>query len=209
MFAAFAFGLAVQARKLRLAYILAVAIVVLGLAPLVSSMFLQNKGVYRIRVVVLGPDSQPVSAAEVSTSTGAEIKKANGNWEVDVSPQTRPADGKVTVFASVKDSFLAGDATVTLSDEYYQSLTIRLAPLPDATIRGIVTDSVGRSAAGAKVSVPGYRDVAVTDQNGNFALPAHAPNGKMTRVHAEKGGLVADLSCPAGNGQVELNLHRP
>jgi len=57
--------------------------------------------------------------------------------------------------------------------------------------------------------VPGYGDVAVTDASGNFVLSAHAAPGKMIRLHAEKGGLVADLWSPAGGDPVELKLHKP
>ena len=148
VFAAFALGAALKNKKPRLAVILAIAIVVLGLAPLAASTFLQSRGVYRIRVVVLGPDKQPVHDAEVTTM-GGEIKKADGNWELEVPPQTRPADGKLSLFASVKDAFLAGSSTLVLADDYYPTATIQLAPLPEVVFRGIVKDELGRSVAGA------------------------------------------------------------
>jgi hypothetical protein len=209
VFAAFAFGLALKARKPRIAYVLALAIVLLGLAPLLASTFLQSKGVYRIRVVVLGLDSQPVQDAELLTSIGTQIKRAEGNSELELTPQTLPPDRKLTVFASKRDAFLAGSATLTLSDNYYQTLSIPLKPLPHMTVRGIVTDAYGRSQAGVRVTVPGYSNVAVTDASGNFELPAHAPYGQVVRVHAEKGSYLADMSTPAGNGQIELRLHLP
>src|ERR1022692_1082778 len=71
VFAAFALGAALKNKKPRLAVILAIAIVVLGLAPLAASTFLQSRGVYRVRVIVLGLDKQPVHDAEV-TSMGGE-----------------------------------------------------------------------------------------------------------------------------------------
>ena len=121
VFAAFALSASLKAKKPRLAVILAIAIVLLGLAPLAASTFLQSRGVYRVRVIVLGLDKQPVHDAEVTTM-GGEIKKADGSWELEIPPQTRPADGKLSLFASVKDAFLAGSSTLvhrTVSYLYY------------------------------------------------------------------------------------------
>jgi hypothetical protein len=72
-----------------------------------------------------------------------------------------------------------------------------------------VTDPAGRSVAGARVSVPGYSGAVVTDKEGSFALPAHAPYGKIVTLHAEKGIFFADLPEPAGKGQITLKLHPP
>ena len=207
VFAAFALAAALKARRPRLAMILAVTIVVLGLAPLAASTFLQSRGVYRIRVVVLAPDKQPVHNAELST-VGGEIKKADGSWELEIPPQTRPADGKLSLFASVKDAFLAGSSTLVLADDYYPTATIQLAPLPPVIFRGIVKDELGKSVAGAHVSISGYQEIATTNEMGNFELPAHAAEGQMVSVHAEKGNLVADLSVPAG-ATAELVLRKP
>jgi len=206
VFAAFALGAALKAKKPRLAVILAIAIVVLGLAPLAASTFLQSRGIYRVRVVVLGLDGQPVHDAEVTTM-GGEIKKADGSWELEVPPQTRPADGKVLLFASVKDAFLAGSSTLALSDDYYPRATIQLALLPAVMFRGIVKDELGKSVAGAHVSISGYQDIATTNEMGNFELPAHAAEGQMVSVHAEKGDLVTDLTVPAG-ATAELVLRK-
>ncbi len=90
-------------------------------------------------MIVLGLDKQPVHDAEV-TSMGGEIKKADRSWELDVPPQTRPADGKISLFASDKNAFLAGSSTLVLGDDYYPTITIQLSPLPEVVFRGIVTD---------------------------------------------------------------------
>jgi len=206
VFAAFALGAALKARKPGLAVLLAGCVVLLGLAPLATSAFLQTRGVYRIRVVVLGSDKQPVRDAEV-TASGGEIKKADGSWELEVPPQTRPRDGNLSLFASVKNGFLAGTSTVVLGDDYYPTATIQLAALPTVTFRGIVKDQFGKSVAGALVSVSGYQDIATTNQMGNFELPAHAAQDQLVSVHAEKGNLAADLSVPAGE-TAELVLRK-
>jgi len=188
---------AIKAKKTRLAWVLAIIIVLPGLAPLAAFTFVQIRGVYRIRVVVLGLDGQPVQNSEL-TSTGGEIKKASGYSEIDVSPQTRPADSKLFLYASVKNSFLAGSYTLVLGGDYYPTATIQLAPLPEVLFRGSVRDEYGRRVAGAHVSISGYQDIATTNEMGNFELPAHAADGQMVTVHAEKGGAVADISVPTG-----------
>src|SRR5712671_2324306 len=75
VFASSAFALAFRAKKPRIAWVLAVGIIILGLAPLAASTFLQSRGVYRVRVSVLGTDKQPVDDALVTSSIGGEPKK--------------------------------------------------------------------------------------------------------------------------------------
>lgn len=209
VFAASAFALALRAKKPRIAWILAAGIILLGLAPLAASTFLQSRGVYRVRVVVLGPDQSPVDDAHVSSSSGGEPKKIESGWEFDIPPQTRPADDKVVLFASVKNAFLTGSSTVVLAQDYYPTTTIQLTSGTSAMIRGVVVDDHRRSVAGAHVSIPGYADVAVTDEMGNFVLPAHAADGQIVKVRAQKDQLVGSMSVPAGKVPVELVLNRP
>ncbi len=196
--ASFLFWLVHRAKKTRLAWLLASALIVLGLAPLASFTFLKSRGMYRVRILVQSPDQQPITDATIKTSIGGEIKKAEGTWELDIAPQTRPADRKIMLFAARLEAFQAGTTTVELRDDYYPRATIQLKPLPEVLIRGMVKDEWGRSVRDAKVSVHGYHDVAVTDNMGNFELSAHAAEGQMVGVHAEKGTLVTDVSVPAG-----------
>ena len=55
---------------------------------------LASRGVYRVRIIVLDPNKQPVNDAHVSSSTGGELKKVSENWEFDLAPEAKPADGK-------------------------------------------------------------------------------------------------------------------
>ena len=102
---------------------------------------------------------------------------------------------------------MAGSSTLILGDDYYPTATIQLAPLPEVTLRGRVLDEYGRSVAGAHVSISGYQDSATTNEMGNFELPAHAAAGQMVTIHGEKGGMVADITVPAGDS-VELVLRK-
>jgi hypothetical protein len=209
VFASSAFALALRAKKPRVAWVLAAGIIVLGLAPLAASTFLQSRGVYRIRVVVLGADKSPVDDAHVISSNGGEPKKVEGGWEFDIPPQSRPADGKLKLFASVNNAFLAGSSTLVLGEDYFPSVEIQLDRDTSAIIRGDVIDEHRRPVAGAHVWIPGYSDEAVTDERGNFLLPAHAADGQIVRVRAQKGQLTADVSVPSGNVPAEVMLKRP
>jgi len=206
--AAYAFSMAIK-KKLRVAWFLVAVILLLGLAPLVSSTYLGSRGLYRVRISVLGTDKQPVDDAHVTSSNGGEPKKVEGGWEFDIPPQSRPADGKVTFFASVKSAFLAGRSTLVLGKDYFPTTQIQLGRDTSAMVRGIVIDERRRSVAGAHVWIPGYPDIAVTDEMGNFVLPAHAADGQIVHLRAQKDQLTADVSVPAGNEPAELVVRRP
>jgi hypothetical protein len=207
VFAAMALLVAIKAKKPRIAWLLAAALLVLGISPLVASTFLASRGVYHIRVVVLGTDGQPVNQADVSSSTGGELKQASGNWEFDLAQQARPASGQITFYAAVKDAYLAGSSTLALKDDYFPTVSVQLQPLPPVMIHGIVEDEKGRSVSGARVAVSGYPDIANTDEMGNFSLPAHHAEGQMVSVRAEKGDGVAEVSVIAGR-DAELVLRK-
>jgi hypothetical protein len=155
-------------------------------------------GVYHVQVVVLEPDQSPVDIAQVKSSNGGEVKMVEGGWELDISPQTRPADGRVTLLASVKDEFLKGSSTLVLAQDYYPNATIQMVADTSAIVRGVVVDEHLGAVAGATVSIAHYPDVAVTDKMGNFVIPAHAGKGQMVEVRAQKDQLTGRLAAPAG-----------
>jgi len=205
--AASVFALVLRAKRPLMAWIVAAGIIVLGVAPFAASVFLQSRGVYHIQVVVVGPDQSPVEIAQVKSSNGGELKMVEGGWELDIPPQTRPVDGKVTLFASVKDEFQKGRSTLVLAQDYYPTATIQLVADTSAMVRGVVVDEGLRAVAGATVSITGYSDVAVTDRKGNFVLPVHAGKGQMVEVRAQKDQLTGRLSAPAGK-VVEVIISR-
>jgi hypothetical protein len=198
VFAAMALLLAIKAKKPQIAWLLAAALLVLGLSPLVAATFLASRGVYHIRVVVLGPDGQPVQQAEVNSSAGGELKQASGNWEFDLAQQARPSSSQIAFYASVKDAYLAGNSSLALKEDYFPSVTVQLQPLPSVYIRGTAVDEGGKSVSGAHIAVSGYSDIATTDEMGNFSLPSHHADGQLVSVRAEKGDLVAEVSVIAG-----------
>jgi multidrug efflux pump subunit AcrA (membrane-fusion protein) len=207
VFAAMALMVALKAKKPRIAWLLAATILVLGISPSVAYTFLASRGIYHIRVTVLGTDGQPVNQADVSSSAGGELKQASGNWEFDLAPQARPSSGQITFYASIKDAYLAGNSPLALKEDYFPTVTIQLQPLPPVTVRGTVVDEYGKSVRGAHVAVSGYSDIATTDEMGNFSLPAHHADGQLVSVRAEKGDRVAEVSVVAGR-DAQLVLRR-
>jgi hypothetical protein len=208
VFAAMALLFALKAKKPRIAWLLAAALLVLGISPLVASTYLESRGIYHIRVVILGTDGQPVNKADLLSSAGGELKQANGNWEFDLAPQVRPSSGLITFYASVKDAYLAGNSSLALEEDYFPTVTIQLVPMPSVILRGIVVDENGKAAAGARVAVSGYSDIAIADEMGNFSLPAHHAEGQLVTIRAEKGDRVAELSVIVGkDAQLVLRKH--
>lgn len=211
VFAAFTFWLALRSRRntalFWLFLIASAAIVTLGLAPLVASTYLQAQGVYRVSIQVVGTDDQQVSTAELSSLPAAQIKSTDGTWELDVPPQIRPADRTFVLSASVKEAFLAGSTKVVLADDYFPTATIQLEPLPSVLVRGSVIDGHGRPVSDASVAIEGYREITKTNSMGNFEIQSHYASGQEVSVMAEKNGMTAKKTGPAGDG-FELVLRK-
>ena len=201
------FALAFRAKHKIIGAIAAAGIAAVGVAPMAATALLKSRGVYHVQVVVMRPDQTTVDIAQVKSLSGGELKMVGGGWELDLPRQIRPADGRVSLSAAVKDEFLKGGTTIVLGRDYYPTATIQTVAETSAKIRGVVVNEDLGAIAGAKVSVEGYPDVAVTDAKGNFVLPAHAGKGQMVEVRAQKGELSGRLTAPAGK-VVEVILRR-
>jgi len=189
------------------------AIILLGLVPIVGSLYLQARqdegsAIYRVRVVVVGADGVPSNDARVWSSMGGETKKVDGGWQFDIPAKTKPADGKLTVYAEVNSAFEKGQKEVMLASDFNPSITVPLARDISAVVRGQVLDASGRAIAGARVNVSGFGQESVTTQaDGGFVLPAHAAKGQQVQLHAEKAGYAAvDQGHPAGITAVTIVL---
>jgi hypothetical protein len=90
---------------------------------------------YIVRIFVLGVDKQPVDDAQVTSSNGGEAKKLQNGWEFDIPPQSRPTDGKLKLFASVKSAFVTGSSTVDLDKDYFPTVEIQLERDTSAVVR--------------------------------------------------------------------------
>jgi len=182
----------------RIAWALAIVIFLLGLSPLLASTYLDSRGIYRVRIELLGVDKQPVRDAAVTCSAGGEMKKTDAGWEFTIPPQDKPADGVVTFRASQQDAFLAGSVALKLDHDYFPEITMQLSPLPSGTARGIVEDENGRPIEGARVWILGYDDAATTGSTGSFSLSAHAADGEQVTILAQKGGSTAQVTAFPG-----------
>src|ERR1700682_5885774 len=74
------------------------AILLLGIVPIIAQ--LGSVAIYHVRVTVVGPEGTPVEDAKVWSSMGGEPKKVAGGWQFDIPSAARPADGKLTVWAT-------------------------------------------------------------------------------------------------------------
>ena len=192
------FALQFRIRRIVLGSIFAFLILALGSTPFVVSHALESRGVYHVRVYLVRPDQSPIYYAQIKSSNPSEMQISEGGWRLDIPRQARPADGKVTFSAAVKDEFLVGGSSLQLARDYYPTLTIPMVPDTSAKLRGVVVDEDMVAVEGATVSIDGYPDVAVTDKKGNFSLPAHAGSGQMVEVHAQKGAMIGHLTAKAG-----------
>ncbi|MFZ0479344.1 MAG: hypothetical protein WAL71_09355 [Terriglobales bacterium] len=175
-----------------------IAILALGLTPLAASHILHVRNVYHIQVFLVRPDKTPIYYAQLKSTPVDDLQISEGGWRLDIPPQFRPADGKVTFSAEVKDEFLKGNSMFILAGDYYPTVTIPLVADTSAKVRGVVVDEGMAAVFGAAVSVAGYPDVVLTDKHGNFSLPAHAGNGQLVEVRAEKDGIMTRMNAPAG-----------
>ena len=92
-----------------------VGIVLLGLVPIIAQ--LGSLAIYRVRVTVVGPQGTPVEDAKVWSSMGGEPKKVAGGWQFDIPAAARPADGKLTIWASVDAAYLKGSQELELAGD--------------------------------------------------------------------------------------------
>jgi hypothetical protein len=173
------FIIAFKKKQSRIPWLFAAAVPLLMLAPLLSSTYLQSRGLYAVRVFVLGLDKQPVDDANVTSSGGGEPKKIKGGWEFDIPPQSRPADGRVKLCASEKNAFLAGNSTLVLDKDYFPNLEIQLQQDTSAMLRGVVVGEQRRSVAGAQISIPGYTWPSRTRWEISFCLRTQ-PTGRLS-----------------------------
>jgi hypothetical protein len=187
------------------------AIVVIALAPILAPLYLNSYGIYRVRVVVLDDRQMPANDAKVTCSVGGEVKKVEGGWECDIPSKTRPADGKMQMYASIPAAFLTGRAELELKDDYSPVVTIPLGKDTSAMVRGIVVDESNNPLDGAHVVVVGYdSEGVITKPGGNFSLAAHKADGQQVQIFAFKDGYAAGPPewHQAGDHPVTIVLHR-
>ncbi|HKS29636.1 MAG TPA: trypsin-like peptidase domain-containing protein [Pyrinomonadaceae bacterium] len=166
--------------------------------------------IYRVRVIVLSPQKTPVEDAQVISSLGGEALRSPGGYQFEIPRAKRPQDGKVTFFASKESAFWKGEGGLVLGSDPSPAIIIPVSRDDSATVRGVVVDTEGSGVQGARVSVAGFENEAVTTGvGGGFVLPAHKAVGQMVLLRVEKEGYKAvTQSHPAGDEPVIIQVER-
>jgi hypothetical protein len=187
-----------------------IAIVVVVVIALNRKPVAAEITVHTVRVTVTDPAGKPAQNTTLHSSLGGELKKTAGGWELVIPASSVPADGKLTLIAEKTTAFLVGRAELQLGADANYAVTIQLEKDTSAKVRGTVQDVSGNAMPGASVSVVGHADEAtLTDANGHFELPAHAADGQMVPLHAEKTGYRSvDQFHPAGDEPAVIQLER-
>jgi hypothetical protein len=164
---------------------------------------------YHVRLTVLDPQGQPVNNAHVVTTAGSEPLKVEGGYQIDISADKKPQDGKVQFIATEPEAFLKGEATIVLGTDINPQVTIKLASeTENVKIGGIVEDARRNGLVGAYVSIGGKEGVT-TGAGGGFSIAANAPVGKEVLLHAEKKGYKSqDQWVQAGSDNTVITLTR-
>lgn len=184
-------------------------ILAVGLIPIVAPAYLNSRGVFRVRVVVLDDHQMPTDNAKVTSSMGGEPKKIAGGWEFDIPAQTKPAGGKLVLYAIRPEDFLTGHADIVLADDFAPVITVQMERDTGALLKGIVVDDHSKPVEGALVGVFGFEAEAVkTGMAGAFTLHAHAADGQQVEVYAQKARVGSTTQwCQAGNLPVTVVLN--
>lgn len=143
-----------------------------------------------LHITVLDPEGSLEDDAHVTTSPGGEIRKTDGGWQAEIPSERLSSDNRVTVYAEAADKGFKGKADAEAVGGKHVAVEIRLIPPPEAEVSGRVVDESREPVSGAKVSVTGFENEAVTTAaDGLFRLPAHAPDGDQVRIRVHKQGM--------------------
>lgn len=184
------------------------AIILVMVASLTYAFLNQVPATYHARVTVLDLQHHPVDDAKVVTTAGNEALKVSGGYQIDISADKKPENGKVTFIATEPGTFYQGEASLVLNSDRNPQVTIILATDTDkVTVGGIVEDNNHNGLSDALVGVVGGNETVTTGSGGGFSILAHAPVGKQVLLHAEKKGFTStDQYHPAGDGNAVLVL---
>jgi hypothetical protein len=146
--------------------------------PILVPIYLDNFGLYRVRITVTHKGT-PVEEADVRCSPGGEVLKTGSGWECDIPGKIRPAGGQLTIYVADHTAFLQASKTLKLENDYAPVVSLSLEPDASAMIRGSVLDDAepGKPVAGAHIHIVGYEsETVVTRDTGDFTRrhPAEA-----------------------------------
>jgi hypothetical protein len=193
------------------AWTIVAAVVIVAIVPIIAPLYMSSYGIYRVHVTVLDENHMPTSESSVTCTGDGNVKKAEHAWECAIPAKSKPADGKIQVYAARSDAFLTGHAELELKDDYSPAATIQLGKDSSARVIGIVVDENNNPLEGAHVGVVGYdSEGVITKTGGNFSFSAHTADGQQVQLYAFKGGYVAGPPewHQAGDHPVTIVLRR-
>jgi hypothetical protein len=194
-----------RALRFRLAAIVVILAAILGGLWFLTRMPPE----YTLLVTVSDPSGNPAPQAQVTASLPATYLRSASSWRIGITASVVPQDRKVVIHAEDASSFLTGEQVVSLGRAATLAAAIRLTARSDAAVTGIVVDGAQRAVSGARVSIVGQSEAALTDANGSFTLPAHAAPSQMVQLRVEKDGYKPMLQeHPAGGAAAIVVIER-
>jgi nitrogen fixation protein len=168
--------------------------------------------IYRVRVTVLDPQQVPVNDAEVQSPAGGELKKSAGGWELSIPAASKPADGKITIYASKLSAALYGQEELVLDKDPSPFIKIQLRegiPSHPPVIGGGSTVGPTRHTPASisiyrvRVSILDPERIVVDDANIQSSL-----GGELKKI---AGGWEIDIpaASKSADGKLIINASKP
>ena len=189
-------------------WLVVAAMCLIAILPITVATMRTADPIYRVRVTTVNRENNvPVEGTLVRVTAANENKTApDGSCELAVPKASLPQDGKITIFAD--KSALHGRLEMKLDADPNPSVIIYLERDRTSVVSGMVQDERGYVVKDARVSIPGIKAV-ISDENGNFSLPAQAAVGQEVLLHVEKSGYEAvDQLIQVGEENFVVKLPR-
>lgn len=173
-----------------------------------SSVSDSQPQIYSIRVQVLDPEGNPMSAATIRGDVQNEPQRTpDGWWEFEVPLAKVPYDGRITLWAEA-DGWRGGSQTVLLGADPNPTVAISLLP-PESRLAGNVESTAGSGIEGATVTATDVAIVStVTDLHGRFQLTLPVPRDTQVRIRAEHPDFDGVQNfCYSGRDQCSLVMN--
>ena len=173
--------------RLRLPATIRLPLAALFLAAILGGIWqwIRMPAEYNVQVTVLDSSGNPSPAAP-TPSINATILKSPSGWTLLIRGADVPSDRKLVVRAT--DHGSSGEQALYLGRSPNLSATIRLTARTDWMVTGTVFDAAQHAVPGARVTIAGRSEAALTNADGSFILPAHAAEGQSVLLHVEGAG---------------------
>ena len=158
---------------------------VLALSPLLGNILVPRN--YRVTVSVLDASGQPLENPVVRVDVPAQVYVIGSSVQVEIDRDHLPKTNQIRVFAQDASGAQRGQSVVQLAEDHQPSLALQIKRQP-TQVRGNVFDRDGMPIEGARVSVAGYPEFAMSGTGGVFVLPTQFSEGEAVELVVEKSG---------------------